>query len=389
MYRGLDSFRLFAFLAVFLYHVGVLPIGYVGVLAFFVLSGFLLTPILVDMRRELSARRFFLNFYGRRSLRIFPLYYFYLALIAAAAAAALLVGRAPAAIPHAAGQLGYALTYSYDFFHASSAYTFSPLLTHFWSLAVEEQFYLLWPLVVFCTSSRQLRRLLLGLILAGPAIRLFEAGLISSPLGHFFNQRLDLTIYVLPFSHIDAFAIGGYFALFGRAPSMRVLAGYSALLVGAGMLTERLATAATVPLAFGYGPFMADSWKSVWAYSAMNVSFGWVLLMMRDRAFFPRVVEHQALTYLGKISYGLYVYHFAVIWLLSQVARALWPESPHLVRLIVIVGALGVTIAISMISYAILELPFLRLKDRYFAKSRSLAPIAATAVVSADPFQAT
>ena len=382
MYRGLDSFRLLAFVAVYLYHVGVMPSGYVGVVAFFVLSGFLLTPILVDMRRELSGRRFFINFYGRRSLRIFPLYYFYLALVAAAAGFAMLIGRVPPVLQHATGQLVYALTYSYDFFHASSGYSHSPLLTHFWSLAVEEQFYLVWPLVVFCSPYSQLRRVLLVLIIAGPVIRLVEAGLLTSALHHQLTQHVSLTVFVLPFSHIDAFAIGGYLALFGRTPSMRVVAGYSAVVVAVGMMTERLATGSTMALAFGYGSFMADSWKSVWAYSALNLLFGWILLMMRDRVFFPRVVENGALTYLGKISYGLYVYHFAVIWLMSQTARALFPGSPGIRRLLVIVGALGLTIAISMISYAIVEVPFLRLKDRFFAKRRVGAPIAGAAEAS-------
>ena len=122
-------------------------------------------------------------------------------------------------------------------------------------------------------------------------------------------------------------------------------------------------------LAFGYGSFMADSWKSVWAYSALNLLFGWILLMMRDRVFFPRVVENGALTYLGKISYGLYVYHFAVIWLTSRTARALFPGSPGIRRLLVIVGALGLTIAISMISYAIVEVPFLRSEGQVLRKA--------------------
>ena len=67
---GLDAFRFFAFLAVFLFHVDLAPAGYLGVLAFFVLSGFLLTPILVEMRRTLPPARYFINFYGRRALRI-------------------------------------------------------------------------------------------------------------------------------------------------------------------------------------------------------------------------------------------------------------------------------------------------------------------------------
>jgi peptidoglycan/LPS O-acetylase OafA/YrhL len=379
-YRGLDSFRLFAFLAVFLYHVDVMPVGYLGVLAFFVLSGFLITPILVEMRGELSRSRFFINFYGRRSLRIFPLYYFYLALMAIAAGATLVVSGLPRAVQQIGSQLGYALTYTYDFFHASSSYTFSPLLTHFWSLAVEEQFYLVWPLVVFGASLKNLKRVLMTLIVAGPLIRLIEASLIRTSFGDVLGQRIDLTVYVLPFSHIDAFAIGGYLALFGRRPSTRVVAAYSGLLVVVGMLTERLATGKTIGLAFGYAPFMADSWKSVWAYSALELLFGWILLMIRDRAFFRPVFEHATLAYLGRISYGLYVYHFGVIWLLSQIVSAALPQSPQLARLVLLLTAFGTTVAVSMVSYSLIEEPMLRLKDRYFAKSR--VPAAMTGVVA-------
>ena len=101
------------------------------------------------------------------------------------------------------------------------------------------------------------------------------------------------------------------------------------------------------------------------AYSALNLLFGWILLLMRDRVFFPGF-ENGALIYLGKISYGLYVYHFVVIWLMSQTARALFPGSPGIRRLMVIVGSLGVTIAISLVSYAIIEAPLGR-----FARSES------------------
>jgi peptidoglycan/LPS O-acetylase OafA/YrhL len=384
-YRGLDSFRLFAFVVVFLFHVQVLPVGYVGVLAFFVLSGFLITPILVDMRRELSGARFFVNFYGRRSLRIFPLYYFYLALMVGAAIVALFISELPRAMHQLGGQLGYATTYTYDFFHASRAFTHSPLLTHFWSLAVEEQFYLLWPLVVFCSSFKQLRRVLLVLIVAGPFIRLVEAGLISTSFGRILGQRSDLTVYVLPFSHIDAFAIGGYLALFSRTPSTRVVGAYSAVLLVVGMLSERIATGSSPTLGFGYGPFMADSWKFVWAYSALNLLFGWILLMIRDGVFFRPVVEHSALTYLGRISYGLYVYHFAVIWGMSQAVALAFPESPHLGRLVLIVGAFAITVAVSMVSFVVIEAPMLRLKDRYFPRTSKPVAVVEPSLVPAGP----
>jgi len=390
LYRGLDTFRLLAFMAVFLYHVDMMEVGYLGVLAFFVLSGFLITPILVGMKRELVGHRFFLNFYGRRCLRIFPLYYLYLAVLGAGALLALSVEGLPKAIQQVDTQIVYALTYSYDFFHASRIFVQSPLLTHFWSLAVEEQFYLVWPVVVFVVSARRLKGVLVAMIVAGPVFRIVEASLFTTQFSRVLYPRSDMTIYVLPFSHIDAFAIGGYFALYGKTPGRMAVAIYAALLLVVGMMTERLATGST-GLAFGYGPFMSDSWKVIWAYTLWNVLFGWVLLMTRDRALFRPIMEHPALNYLGKISYGLYVYHFAVIWLVSVVVRARFSQLPLLPRLLLIGVALGVTIVISGVSYAVIERPFLRLKDRYFSRtpSQKAAPIQEPAVAMTGPFQAT
>ena len=366
-YRGLDSFRLFAFLAVLLFHVRLLPAGYLGVQAFFVLSGFLITPILVDMRRRLPPGRYFLHFYGRRSLRIFPLYYFYLAVVGACVALALATDRIPRseALERFSGQFVFALTYTYDFFHASRAFAQSYLLTHFWSLAIEEQFYLVWPFMVFFVPSARLKRVLVAMLVAGPVLRLAEAAVVTSQIGSLFYPRLDLVIYVLPTSHIDAFAMGGFLALYGRSPSRRVVAAYVAVLVIAGVITERLATGSN-SMALGYNAFMSDSWKYVWGYTCFNLLFGWILLMIRDRTLVPTLVEHPALVYLGKISYGLYVYHFGVIWLLSSLDVPGFHGWPMLWRATYAVGMLGVTILISMASYAVLEAPCLRLKDRYF-----------------------
>ena len=93
MNKGLTTFRFFAFLAVFLVHVGVFDAGYLGVQAFFVLSGFLLSPILVGMKSALSTQDYFVHFYGRRALRIFPIYYAYLFLIAGGGYLSSLVNR--------------------------------------------------------------------------------------------------------------------------------------------------------------------------------------------------------------------------------------------------------------------------------------------------------
>jgi peptidoglycan/LPS O-acetylase OafA/YrhL len=386
-YRGLDSFRFVAFLAVFLYHVRLFPAGYLGVQAFFVLSGFLLTPILINMRQQLPARSYFLHFYGRRGLRIFPLYYAYLAAISAVAAVALARAgdhQPPApqleALRHFNEQVIYGLTYTYNFFHASRDFTHTPLLTHFWSLAVEEQFYLVWPFLLFLVPNARLKGVLLALIVAGPVVRLAEAAVVAGSMHELFFRRLDLVLYVLPFSHIDAFATGGFLALYGRTPSRGLVAGYATVLVIAGMAAERLATGSN-SMALGYGPFMADSWKYVWGYTCFNLLFAWILLMLKDRALVPALTEHPALVYLGRISYGLYVFHFGVIWLMSGMEISgeglsgfyLWPT---MWRAIYAVGMLAVTILISAASYRWLEAPCLRLKDRFFpVETRSPASL--------------
>ncbi|MBI5814878.1 MAG: acyltransferase [Nitrospinae bacterium] len=156
----MDSFRFFAFLAVFLFHAGYLECGYLGVQAFFVLSGFLLTPILLDMKASLDRGQYFRNFYGRRVLRIFPLYY---ACLVAAALVLLSAWQLPAlrqtpGVASSLAELPYLFTYTSDFYqaaHSGLRHT-SPLFTHFWSLAVEEQFYLVWPFFLWLVPARRL-----------------------------------------------------------------------------------------------------------------------------------------------------------------------------------------------------------------------------------------
>ena len=94
------------------------------------------------------------------------------------------------------------------------------------------------------------------------------------------------------------------------------------------MAAERLATGSN-SMALGYGPFMADSWKYMWGYTCFNLLFAWILLMLKGRALVPALTEHPALVYLGRISYGLYVFHFGVIWLLSgmEISGRVCPAS--------------------------------------------------------------
>ena len=149
---ALDGLRCFAILIVAMYHFHILAAGWIGVQIFFVLSGFLITSILLDAKARHSGT-YFTRFYWRRTLRIFPLYFAYLAV----AALAFALIAAPSAWRDLSGWL---VTYTSNFSRMIVYDKGTEFFVHFLSLAVDEQFYLVWPLVVFllspvaCASSR-------------------------------------------------------------------------------------------------------------------------------------------------------------------------------------------------------------------------------------------
>ena len=156
----LDGLRGLCVTAVFLFHCIFLDCGWIGVQAFFVLSGFLITGVLLHARQdEAGAGSFFRNFYARRALRIFPVYVAYIAVVVLAGQLGVGgPGMGEALRAHNAEQLPYLLTYTYNFFHITAG-PGSPFYRHLWTLSIEEQFYVLWPLCVWLLSRGHLLRL--------------------------------------------------------------------------------------------------------------------------------------------------------------------------------------------------------------------------------------
>lgn len=367
MNKGLTTFRAFAFFAVFLFHVDKLGAGYLGVQAFFVLSGFLLTPILLEMKASLSTKDFFLHFYGRRALRIFPLYYFYLGLVALLSAFVFsrLGFYSTADADKFMAQLPWSATFTYDFFHASRYFERTLLVTHFWSLAIEEQFYLVWPLAIFCLPQKYFKTFLILVCAGGLLLRALLALISLNQMVPILHNETDLAIYVLPFSHIDAFAIGGFFALYAKSRS-GLTAWLAIFMVAAiGMSASWLTSSSIGWSDLGYPSFMKDSYKFVWGYSLVNLLFAYILVCVRDGKFLPAIFENTALNYLGKISYGMYVFHFPVLWLIDVA-----PIFGGMPEYTLILLALAITIALSIISYELMEKRFLSLKDKYFSRAR-------------------
>ena len=366
MNPGLTTFRAFALFAIFLFHTGKLGAGYLGVQAFFVLSGFLLTPILVEMKSSLDTRDFSLHFYGRRALRIFPLYYFYLTVVGLALYIGVSQGgySVTGEIDRFLKQLPWAATYTYNFYHATKYYQESYFVSHFWSLAVEEQFYLVWPLAILCIPGKHLKSFLAFLFVIGPLLRLLLALISFNHIVPILHGRTDLVIFVLPSSYMDAFAIGGFFSLYGKGRSGLAVWLCILLVLATGLITSWLSTGDVHWFDLGYGRFMKDSYKYVWGYLIMNLLFAYILVNVRDRKFMTAIFENALLNYLGKISYGMYVFHYPIIWVIYSAFN----KAPEYFRISM---ALAVTIIVSMISFELMEKRFINLKDKYFARTSS------------------
>jgi peptidoglycan/LPS O-acetylase OafA/YrhL len=366
MIKSLNSFRAIAFFVVFLFHIHLLGCGYLGVQAFFVLSGFLITPILVNMKSKMNFKKYWINFMGRRFLRIFPIYYLLLIIL-------FVLGYFIdyKQIPFAASfyhQFIYAVTYSYNFINSTDSYERNSLIAHLWSLAVEEQFYIVWPFFIFLIALSKLRKWLLYIIFIGPVIRAimslliyygFFAGVISP-------QKMTLAVYVLPFSYFDAFAIGGYFSLFvNKEIRIRWIFILSAFVVGLGLAINYFIQG-KLDLrdlsGLGYLPVMDEAYKYIWGYTAFNLIFALILYKMKKREFFPSIFENNILDYFGKISYGLYLYHFPVIALVCYFLNT------TVISIHVSAMCLVATVAVSMISYHFIELRILSFKDKLFPR---------------------
>jgi peptidoglycan/LPS O-acetylase OafA/YrhL len=361
VYPGLTTFRFLAFCVVFFFHQSLLPVGYLSLQSFFVLSGFLITEILVNMKASYQDKHYFLAFYGRRILRIFPLYYFYLLLVTIIAA--------PWFFPEWRSdipvinrfyqQLGWAASYTYNFFHASDSFKHTFLLTHFWSLAIEEQFYLLWPIFIFLLPTARLKIFLLGVIISGPLLRWLTGEVVKAGALPWLGSEAGLVVYVLPFSHFDAFAIGGFYALYGKSCSARTIGLMLAGILAFGIATSVLFESHTDWWGLGYSNFMERSYKYVWGYSLFNWCFALMLINIRDCQQNNRWLNARWMVYLGSISYGLYIFHNGFIWLVNATMPGQW----FLLRFIL---AFALTVLASAMCYRFIEQPCLGLKDRFF-----------------------
>ncbi len=331
-------------------------LGWTGVDLFFVLSGFLITGILVD---SVGAPGWWGGFLVRRALRIFPLYYLALLLFGLLGPAAGLVD------PWTFGRWG-GWYWAYLGNWAYAARQGIPALSHFWSLAVEEQFYLVWPLVVLLARGR--RRLLgatAGLVIASPALRAWIVYGSGWPVGSAFR--------VTP-GRLDGLALGAALAVLFRTAGARAwLARAWPWAVGLGA-TGFLALGA--PLGFD----MHRAPLELWSHTLLAVAFGGLLAgaVLSDAAAGPlaRRLSAAPLRALGRVSYGLYVWHYFIHYGCVRALRT-HPATAALLAtragyLAYAAAGVAASVAVAWASFHLLERRFLALKDRW-APRRTVA----------------
>jgi peptidoglycan/LPS O-acetylase OafA/YrhL len=352
----LDVLRFFAFLGVFVFHaaprtvdfyaaagvphwlgnllISTFGAGAYGVDLFFALSAYLITSLLLRERATKGALDL-RGFYLRRILRIWPLY---LAFVAFAALAALVIPGQRLPAHYVIGYCLLAGNWSYVFYGLPASFAI-PL----WTVSIEEQFYLAWPLALRRASGRMMAAIAVGLLVLANGWRVWLA---------FSSAPVDAMEYNT-FTRLDPIALGILIALFSdRLPDFSRWQRISLLCGGAvtwiavyGFSVSNLPQFSTWKLALGH---------SLTALASTAI----LLAAMGSRHPFLR---NTWLLYLGKISYGLYVLHEFAHYCAAHLIHAFSPLTVVAQSLV----ALALTVLMAAASYRWLESPFLRMKERF------------------------
>lgn len=382
---ALDGVRGIAVLLVMWYHLSIVPrseqatarlddwyqalafTGWAGVDLFFVLSGFLITGILLRTR---DSANYFRAFYARRALRIFPLYYAVLAgvLFVLLPAAGALQGRVSALSAVTSQLSGLRDHQAWFWLYASNIYTFVhdgqkavPGMGHFWSLAIEEQYYLVWsPLVFFC-GPRRLAAVCVAVIAGATACRIV---MIQSGTPFYSIQTFTLTrVDSIVFGSLGACAmhlgIPRSLGVVFRRVTLPCWAGAVAVQVAWGSTMDRALSLAVSPTMFA----------AVFLITVLGIASA-------EPTARRGVLTNRFLVHLGTISYGLYVFHVPIRGVLLPLYERLVPQTlllgsqmPWTLGFVALTFL--VSLAVAEISWFVFESRILRLKKYvpYAAKS--------------------
>ncbi|HMB95887.1 MAG TPA: acyltransferase [Tepidisphaeraceae bacterium] len=331
--------------------------GWVGVDLFFVLSGFLITQILLDNKNQTN---YFRNFYARRILRIFPAYYALLVFTFVIVPHSY-IGHDENFRPVPSSHVPLYWLYLSNFPLVFTSDLSNNMLAVTWSLAIEEQFYLIWPLVVWLFAPAALQRICFALI--------FIALIVRTMLTQMSGVS-QMTIYMLTPCRMDALAVGAILAMIIH---QRGVAGARALAPAAKGIALISGISLIYVAVHSQNLFFADSPQHTIFYSVIAIFFGCVLLTVRTSpsgSMTSWLFTRRWLRFLGRYSYAIYLVHLPVrtivrdfVYPQDRFASAFGSALPGQFIFFVLCASLSILLA--LMSWHLLEKHFLRLK-RYF-----------------------
>ena len=369
--RALDGIRGLAIILVMLHHFEplipssnaavnalklVFSFGWVGVDLFFALSGFLITGILLDTR---TANNYFSAFYARRVLRIFPLYYSVLTIVLAFAA---FVHPRPHGVPLVADQKLYYF-YLVNWLVLWKGQWTGNILGHFWSLAVEEQFYFLWPLCVWLLVRRNLGRLAIAASIVALVVRIFW-------VGHYGPSQ---AIVMATVTRMDSLLCGALGAMvFRDVHALNAVRKWLPWIASSALLSFAICG---LRLRVIHGAGGELFFVETIGFSLLALGFSSLVLyavVMDGTTTLPHtLLRKRFLTDFGKYSYGIYIYHVPLLGVcvfavsrgvLKSLAGELW------FGLLCVVLLITISFGIAKISYECFERRFLKLKRHFEAR---------------------
>ncbi|MGN6353575.1 MAG: acyltransferase family protein [Parafilimonas sp.] len=370
--KSLDGLRAIAIILVMSFHAEITHFGWLGVQLFFVLSGFLITGILWKEKQntESTLSFKFKKFWVRRSLRIFPLYFGYLLFITFT----YLLFHFPSYYSEYAS---YLFTYTFNYTRSLPGWQGNPLFTHLWSLSVEEQFYLFFPLIIFLCPQRFIKTLMVAVIFLSPVTR-FLLGEYYTAKGMTEPVVADI-VYWNTLSHLDAFFMGGLIPVLSLDKKIkkpqRIFTGALVIAIIAGIIN--FANTDSGKYFFndlGYNSGQTHLYQHVWHYTVLNFLFASFILALisynsnKIFASIRKLLETNWMVNVGKVSYGMYLFHWAI---LEYVCNRIFTTDNLALKVVVFIPYVITVYLVASLSFRVYESRFLKLKDTLFTKKKT------------------
>ena len=351
--KGFDTIRALAVLIVIVGHWGlpfapnavlagiidsVVQFGRFGVIIFFVLSGFLITSILLNEKVKHPDEKHFVsikNFFARRILRIFPIYYLFLLII--------YICNDTFVRSHIWYYIGYSSNLLRDIDKKS--------LPHFWTLAVEEQFYLVWPWFILLINRKYVKYVFIVFILMGIASQYLSNNILHLPYGF------------LSINCFDSFGIGAIYAYIrlDSAQCKQFEQSFKTAFPILLFIAWKMVPAEGTPIGVLCIRLLDNIIALAMIIFAINSKTIWVKQM---------ILENKVLNFIGKISYGIYVYHFTFRIAFTSLNNYFMVKLPAIRSIlnndyVFYFTKLGALILVSWLSYKFIEQPIMRLKKKF------------------------